>query len=210
VLASVSLGVCGGLFSLWIYYDVRNVVAVVNPIEHMHAVVFGWANPALAPETLILSAMFKTLVMSLGRALATHSFVFNPSGRPTLLLEWCAIAGTAVMWRSGERRAAMQVGLLILAAWGIDAMFSLRNLQLAYTVYTDPLLIIAAAMVVARFPGLQKAPRVQNAALGLMTIYLVWGHLEPVRQAITRGDPEGTCLWLPSLRQVGPFSICRQ
>lgn len=210
VLASVLLGACGGLFSLCIYYDVRNVAAVVNPVEHMHMVVFGSANPAPAQETQILSAMFTTMATGLGRALAMHSFVLSPSGRPTLLLEWFAIAGTAVMWRSGARRAAMQVGLLVLAAWGIDAMFSVRNLQLAYAVYTDPLLIIAAAMVVARFPGLQKAPRIQNAALGLMTIYLVWGHLEPVRQAITRGYPEEACLWLPALKQVGPFSICRQ
>jgi hypothetical protein len=208
-LASVALGVCAGLSSLWIYYDVRNVVAVANPIEHM--AVFASANPALSQETQILSAtLFTTLAMGVGRSLAVHSFVFSPSGRPTLLLEWFAIAGTAVMWRSGERRAAMQVGLLIVAAWGIDAMFSVRNLQLAYAVYTDPLLIDAAAMVLARFPELQKSPRVQNAALGLVMIYVVWGHLEPVRQAITRGYPEETCLWLPfMLKQAGPFSICR-
>jgi hypothetical protein len=208
-LASVALGVCAGLLSLRIYYDVRNVIAVANPLEHMF--VFASANPALSQETQVLSAaLFATLATGVGRALAVHSFVFSPSGRPTLLLEWFAIAGTAVMWRSGERRAAMQVGLLILAAWGIDSMFSLRNLQLAYAVYTDPLLIIAAAMVLARFPELQKAPRVQNAALGLMTIYLVWGHLDPVRQAITRGNPEETCQWFPLLfKQAGPFSICR-
>jgi hypothetical protein len=210
VLAGVSLGVCGGLFSMWIYYDVANVVAVVNPIEHMRVIVFGPASPVLAQATEILSAMFRTVAMGLGAALARHSFVFSPSGRPTLMLEWLAIAGTAVMWRRGERRAAMQVGLLILAAWAIDAMFSVRNLQLAYTIYTDPLLIIAAAMTVARFPELQKAQRVQNAALGLMMIYLVWGHLQPVRQAMTRGHPEETCQLLPSLNEVGPFSICRQ
>jgi len=208
-LASVALGICAGLSSLWICYDLRNVVAVVRPIEHMS--VFASANPALSQEPQILSAaLLATLATGVGRALAVHSFVFDPTGRPTLLLEWFAIAGTVVIWRSGERRAAMQIGLLILAAWGLDAMFSVRNLQLAYAVYTDPLLIIAAAMVLVRFPELQKVPRVQNAALGLMTIYLVWGHLEPVRQAITRGHPEESCQWFPvMLKQAGPFSICR-
>jgi hypothetical protein len=207
-LASVTVGVCAGLSSLWIYYDVRNVVAVANPIEHMSA--FASANPALSQEPQILSAaLLATVATGVGRALAVHSFVFSPSGRPTLLLEWFAIAGAAVLWR-GERRAAMQIGLLILAAWGLDAIFSVRNLQLAYAVYTDPLLILAAAMVLARFPQLQSKPGVQNAALGLMTIYLVWGHLEPVRQAVIRGDPEHTCEWLILLKQVGPFSICRQ
>jgi len=210
VLACVALGVCAGLSSLWIYYNVRNVIAVANPVEHMF--VFASADTAMAQQTQVLSAtLFATLAAGVGRALAVHSFVFSPSGRPTLLLEWFAIGGIAVMWRNGERRPALQAGLLIVAAWGIDTLFSVRNLQLPYTVYTDPLLILAAALVLAQFPQLQKIPRVQNAALGLMMIYLVWGHLEPVRQAITHGHPEDTCLWLkPMLEQLGPFSICRQ
>jgi hypothetical protein len=113
------------------------------------------------------------------------------------------------LWRIGERATVMRAGVLILAAWGIDTIFSLRNLQLVYTVYTDPLLILAAALVLARLPRLQTAPRAQNAALGLLALYLVWGHLEPVRQAITHGDPHDACEWLPNLWQVGPFSICR-
>ncbi len=209
VLACVALGVGVGLSSLLIYYDIRNVMAVANPIEHMF--VFASADTAMSQQTQVLSTtLFATLAAGVGRVLAVHSFVFNPSGRPTLLLEWFAIGGLVVMWRNGERRAVLQPGLLILAALGIDTLFSVRNLQLVYTVYTDPLLILAAALVLAQFPQLQKTPRAQNAALGLMMIYLVWGQLEPVRQAITRGHPEDTCVWLPVLTQVGPFSICRQ
>ena len=93
------------------------------------------------------------------------------------------------MWRNGERRAALQPRPADPASrrWAWATLFSVRNLQLVYTVYTDPLLILAAALVLAQFPQLQKAPRAQNAALGLMMIYLVWGQLEPVRRAITRG-----------------------
>jgi hypothetical protein len=209
VMASVALGVGAGLLSLLIHYDARNVVAVVNPIEHMFA--FASASSELSQQTQVLSAaFFTTLGAGVGRTLAAHGFVLGPSGRPTLLLEWFAMAGSVVLWRSGERAAVVRIALLILAALGIDTIFSLRKLQLVYTVYTDPLLIVAAALVLARFPQLQKLPRAQNAAFGLGMLYLVWGHVEPVRQAITQGHPEDACLWFPAaLRQVGPFSICR-
>jgi hypothetical protein len=138
-----------------------------------------------------------------------HTFILAPSGRPTLLVEWFAIVGIVVLWRRGKRLPAVQAALLILAVWGIESVFSLRDLILYYFIYTEPLLILAATIVVAHWPELARSPRVQHLALAGLAITIVWGHLEPVRQAVTRGDPGPACSWLPNQRQVGPFSFCR-
>ena len=81
VLACVALGVGVGLSSLLIYYDIRNVMAVANPIEHMF--VFASADTVMSQQTQVLSTtLFATLAAGVGRVLAVHGFVFSPSGRP--------------------------------------------------------------------------------------------------------------------------------
>jgi hypothetical protein len=208
-MAGVALGASIGILSLLIYYDLRNVVAVANPIEHMLVFASGLSSAPSPQPQLVGMALFGALARGIGQMLAAHTFILAPSGRPTLLVEWFALAGIVVLWRRGERSAAMQAALLILAAWGIDAVFSLRELKLYYFVYTDPLLILAAAIVVAHWPELARSPRLQHLALAVLAITIVWGHLEPVRQAVTRGEPEQACSWLPLIKQIGPFPFCR-
>jgi len=102
-LASVALGVGVGLLSLLIYYNVRNVAAVANPLEHM--LLFAAESSALLQQTQALStALLATLATGVGRALAVHTFVFSPSGRPTLLLRHRARRSSAA---SGGRRSSL-------------------------------------------------------------------------------------------------------
>jgi hypothetical protein len=209
-MAALALGVGLGLLSLYLRYDLRDIAAVANPIEHMFAFGVGGA-PELASEHHVLSgALVVALVEGIGRALAMHTFVLSPSARPTLLLEWFAIGGVIVLWRRCECKSAMQVSLLLLAAWGLDAIFTLHGLQTGYFVYTDPLLILAATLVLARFPGLQTQRRVQNMGITLLVVCVVWAHLEPVKAALLLHDhPRSACAWLPGMLSRVKFPFCQ-
>jgi hypothetical protein len=209
-IACVTLGLGVGLLLLYLRYDLHNVVALANPVEHMFVFASAGASAFANEPQLVSGALFSILAKGFARALAMHSFVLSTSARPTLLLEWFAIGGAIVLWRRGERKLPLQVGLLILVAWGLDGLFTLRGLQLAYFVYTDPLLIMAAVLVLARLPDLQNRRWAQNLALGVLVVYVVWAHVEPVKHAITRGDPEESCNWFPRLiAHVERFPFCK-
>lgn len=209
-IAALALGVGLGLLSLYLRYDLLDIAAVANPIEHMFAFGIGGA-PTLAGEQHVLSrAMVVALAEGIGRSLAMHTFVLSPSARPTLLLEWFAIGGVVVLWRHHEHKFAMQVALLLFTVWGLDAIFTLHGLQTGYFVYTDPLLILAAALVLTRFPALQTRKGAQNMGLALLVVYIVWAHLEPVKAALLLHDhPRSACAWLPGMLSRVQFPFCQ-
>jgi hypothetical protein len=209
-MAALALGIGLGLLSLDIRYQVQNVIAVANPAEHMFAFAASGASPLTNEPQMLTGAFALALVKGVVKTLAMHSFVFSPSARPTLLLEWFAIAGAIVLWRRGERTLPLQVGLLIAIVWGLDTVFSLRGLQTPYFAYTDPLLILAAALVLAHLPDLRTQRWAHNAALCLLVVYVVWAHLEPAKTALLRrAAPQEACVWLPAHIPRVVFPFCR-
>ena len=82
--------------------------------------------------------------------LARYSFVLHSSPRPTVFLTWLIIPGIVYAWRRGERLAAIQALLLLLAAIGIDALGVRRGLKSEYFIFTDPLIILAGAILLDR------------------------------------------------------------
>ena len=208
-VAALVVGIELGLLSLDIRYHVQNVIAVANPIEHMFASA-AVATPTLTDEPQMLTGAFAwALAKGVMQSLALHSFVFSTSARPTLLLEWFAIIGAIVLWRRGERRLPVQVALLIVTAWALDAVFSLRSLQTPYFAYTDPLLILAAALVLAYLPELQARRWAQHAAIALLVVTVVWAHLEPVKAVLRHNRPQEACVWLPAHVTLIRFPFCR-
>jgi hypothetical protein len=208
-MAALACGLGLGLLSLDIRYDPQNVIAVANPIEHMFASAALGASPLVQEPQVLTGAFAAALVNGFLKALAMHSFVFSPSARPTLLLEWFAIIGAVVLWRRGERRPPMQVALLIVAVWALDAVFSLRSLQTPYFAYTDPLLILAAALVLAHLPDLQAQRWAQHAAIALLVVHVAWGHLEPVKAVLRHDARQEACVWLPAHVTLIRFPFCR-
>jgi hypothetical protein len=208
-MAALVVGIELGLLSLDIRYHVQNVIAVANPIEHMFASA-AVATPTLTDEPQMLTGAFTwALAKGVVRSLALHSFVFSTSARPTLLLEWLAVVGAIALWRRGERRVPVQVAVLVVAAWGLDAVFSLRSLQTPYFAYTDPLLILAAALVLAHLPQLQARRWAQHAAIALLVVTVVWAHLEPVKAVLRHNQPQEACVWLPAHVTLIRFPFCR-
>src|SRR6202011_5855210 len=208
-VAALVVGIELGLLSLDIRYHVQNVIAVANPVEHMFASA-AVATRALTDEPQMLTGAFAlALAKGIAQSLALHSFVFSTSARPTLLLEWLAIVGAIALWRRGERRVPVQVAVLVVAAWGLDAVFSLRSLQTPYFAYTDPLLILAAALVLAHLPQLQARRWAQHAAIALLVVTVVWAHLEPVKAVLRHNQPQEACVWLPAHVTLIRFPFCR-
>jgi hypothetical protein len=122
----------------------------------------------------------------LGNALAVHSFFLRPSHGPTLLIEWLSFYAAFVLWRRGEMKAALQIVGLLVAAIAIDASFTLRagmggGIKVYYVPYTDPFIVLAGAMALARFYGELLSAKTQKAVLALMLVYVVWRHFEPSR-----------------------------
>jgi hypothetical protein len=208
-MAALVVGIGLGLLSLDILYHPKNVIAVANPIEHMFASAALGASSLVHEPQVLTGAFAGALAKGLLQALALHTFVFNTSARPTLLLEWFAIVGAIVLWRRGERRLPLQVAFLIVAAWGVDAVFSLRSLQTQYFAYTDPLLILAAALVLAHLPDLQTRRWAQHAAIALLVVTVVWAHLEPVKAVLAHKNPQEACVWLPAHVTLIRFPFCR-
>jgi hypothetical protein len=208
-MAALVVGIELGLLSLDIRYHVQNVIAVANPVEHMFASAALGASTLVHESQMLTGAFAAALGKGLLQALALHSFVFSTSARPTLLLEWFAIIGAVVLWWRGERRLPMQVALLIVAAWALDAVFSLRSLQTPYFAYTDPLLILAAALVLAHLPELQARRWAQHAAVALLVVIVVWAHLEPVKAVLRHNRPQEACVWLPAHVTLIRFPFCR-
>jgi len=208
-MVALACGIGLGLLALDIRYHPQNVIAVANPVEHMFASA-AVATAALTHEPQMLTGAFAAaLAKGFMQALAMHSFVFSTSARPTLLLEWFALVGAVVLWRRGERRLPLQVALLIVTAWALDAVFSLRSLQTPYFAYTDPLLILAAALALAHLPDLQMRRWAQNAAIVLLAVTVVWAHLEPMKAVLRHDPPQEACAWLPRHVTLVVFPFCR-
>jgi hypothetical protein len=208
-MAALVAGIELGLLSLDIRYQLQNVIAVANPIEHMFALAALGASPLVHESQMLTGAFVLAVAKGVVQSLALHSFVFSTSARPTLLLEWFAIVGAIALWRRGERRLPLQVAVLIVTAWALDAVFSLRSLQTPYFAYTDPLLILSAALVLAHLPELPARRWAQHGAIALLVVTVVWAHLEPVKAVLRHNTPQEACDWLPAHLTLMRFPFCR-
>ena len=209
-IAAVVIGLALGVLTLLICYHPQNVMAVANPVEHLFAFTHVWAAKPDGDLKIMSGALLSSLVEGLRVSLANHSFVFWPTHRPTLLLEWLAIAGLVVCLYKREGLLAAKVGVLIVAAWVLDAIFWLRGLKSEYFAYTDPFLIIAAALIAARFADLQSAKWTKPISIGMFAFYMGWAHADPIRMSLTHKHPEqDDCYWLPHyLPRIDRFPFC--
>ncbi len=211
-LAVVILGSAVGLQTLEIRYNPQNVIAVSNFIEHMF-VFTSWRHAsALQDQGQVVSEGLITLLLSgIGRTLAIRTIVLHPDNIPqTVIVEWFALGGAGVLWRRGERLAALQALFLLLVAWGLEALFSLRGFQRAYAAYTDPLTVLSAAWVLARLPELLDNARPRRWILGGVALVVIAAHAWPIIETRRLPNPASHCDWIPTyMPRVEPFPFCR-
>jgi hypothetical protein len=209
-MAAVALGIALGLTSLDLSFQLQNVIAVANPIEHMFAFASAGRNALADAQQVLGGSLALSLFQGLGRALATHTFFLHPSHRPTLMIEWLAIAGAIVAWRRGDRRLPLQIGLMVAVVIGLDTVFTLRGLKLEYFAYSDPILIIAGALALDRFPELFASLKAQRVGFTVIVGTIIWAHASPMKAVLSRKDPRADCYWFKTYVARFPvFPFCQ-
>jgi hypothetical protein len=202
-------GAALGLSFLYLRYHPQDVLAAVNPFEHLFLAASVSHQDLAGSQDILSGSLFGKLAAGIGEMLARRTFVLAPSPRPTIVLEWLVIAGIVVAARTGERKLAIQAAVLLTAAWAIDTVGTLRGLANAYIIFTDPLVIIAGALLLAGLKGIQHTRWTFGVGVGLMTLHVVLSMAEPVKQTFRTSRPTELCGPLQAtIPQIGPFPFC--
>src|SRR6516164_8843397 len=208
-LASI-LAVCAGasaaLLLLNLEYDSGNVIAVINPLEKM-LIFADTATSAVAKEANPI-AVLQLLADGLGSVLARYTFVLHSSPRPAVFLIWLIIPGIVYAWRRGEKQAALQALMLLLGAVGIDVLNVRRGLKAEYFIFTDPLVILAGAILLDSIGDLRFHKRAFPILAILLGVHIAVGQAEPIKYAFKRTGPQSTCEWNRYYMPLLPLPWC--
>jgi hypothetical protein len=204
---AVAAGALLALLALKLEFDARDVIAVFNPLEKMLS--FADAGTAELAKGASLKAIVLPLFEGIASVLARYTFVLHSSPRPTVFLTWLIVPGIVVAWRRGERQAAIQALGLLLAAVGIDALGVRRGLKSEYFVFTDPLIIVAGAILLDRMSSFRFHTWAYPIAATLVGLHLVVGQAEPVKYALKRAGPEPVCEWSKYHLPLLPLPWCK-
>jgi len=208
-LASVSamvLGAALALLALDLEYNAGNVIAVFNPLEKM--LTFADASTAAAASGSSAFAILGLVLDGLASVFARYTFVLHSSPRPTVFLTWLIAPGIVVAWSRGERQVSLQALLLLLAAIGIDALGVRRDLKSEYFIFTDPLIILAGAILLDSLTDLRFHRWASAVAIILFGLHIAVGQAEPIKYAFMRRGPERICEWNLYYMPLMPLHWC--
>ena len=205
-MAAVIAGAALALLLLDLDYNAKNVIAVANPLEKMLTFADIRTSDAANGSSLVATALL--LLDGLGAVLARYSFVLHSSARPTVFLTWLIVPGIVLAWRRGEGKTALQVLALMLAALAIDMLGVRRGLKSEYFIFTDPLIIIAGAILLDRMPDLRFRKWTYPIAMVLFGLHIAIGQADPVKYAIKRTGPQSICEWNGHYMPLLPLPWC--
>jgi hypothetical protein len=190
---AVAAGALVALLALNFEFNTGDVIAVFNPLEKM----LSFTDPGTAElaKGVTLSGLSAPLLEGVASVLARYTFVLHSSPRPTVFLTWLIVPGIVLAWRRGMRQTAIQALVLLLAAIAIDALGVRRGLKSEYFIFTDPLIILAGAVLLDRMRDLRFHRWAYPIAATLVGLHLVLGQAEPVKYALKRAGPEPVCEW---------------
>jgi hypothetical protein len=203
---AVAAGASIALLALDLQYNPGNVIAVVNPLEKM--LTFADANTTDVANGSNLSAIVLLLLDGIASVVARYSFVLHSSPRPTVFLTWLIVPGIVMAWRRGERLAAIQAFVLLVAAIGIDALGVRRGLKSEYFIFTDPLIILSGALLLEAFRDLRFNKWTYPVAVTLFALHIAVGQAEPIKYAFMRKGPEPICEWNGHYMPLLPLPWC--
>jgi len=203
---AVAAGASIALLALDVQYNANNVIAVLNPLEKM--LTFADANTTDVANGSSLSGILLLLLDGVASVLARYSFVLHSSARPTVFLTWLIVPGVIVAWRRGEKLVAIQAFALLMAAIGIDALGVRRGLKSEYFIFTDPLIIIAGAILLDCLSDLRFRKWAYPLAVTLFGLHIAIGQAEPIKYALKRSGPESTCEWSRYYLPLLPLPWC--
>lgn len=189
VIAGASLA----LLALYIDLDASNVFIVLNPLEEM--LVFADPQAISAAGGSGPFAAISLLISGVISVLRRYTFILFSSPRPTVFLTWLILPGIIYAWRRGERQAALQAGLLMLSAIGIDALGIRRGLKAEYFILTDPLIILAGMVLLERMADLRFRKWAYPVGVVLIVLHVGISQAEPAKLVLKRTGPEAICEW---------------
>ncbi|MEA2882395.1 MAG: hypothetical protein QOH32_1651 [Bradyrhizobium sp.] len=209
-IASMFALAAGALIALQLLnleFSASNVIAIFNPLEKM----LSFTDPGTAglANGLSIGGILAPLLQGIASVLARYTFVLHSSPRPTVFLTWLIVPGIVIAWRRGERQTAVQALALLLTALGIDALGVRRGLKSEYFVFTDPLIIVAGAILLDRMRSFRLHRWAWPVAATLFGLHLVVGQAEPVKYALKRAGPEPVCEWNRYHLPLLPLPWCR-
>lgn len=94
---------------------------------------------------------------------------------------------------------------LLLTAIGIDALGIRRGLKAEYFILTDPLIIIAGAVLLDRMNDLRLRKWAYPIGAALLVLHVAVSQAEPVKFVLKREGPEGYCQWRPYYMPLMPL-----
>jgi len=190
---AIAAGASIAMLALDLEYNTSNVIAVVNPLEKM--LTFADASTTDIANGSGLSGILLLLLDGVASVVARYTFVLHSSPRPTVFLTWLIVPGIVYAWRRGEKLAAIQALVLLLAAIGIDALGVRRGLKSEYFIFTDPLIILAGAILLDALSDLRFHKWAYPVAAVLFGLHIAVGQAEPIKYTLKRGGPESICEW---------------
>src|SRR4029078_1676147 len=203
VIACVSLG----LLPLYFYRATSSIAKVINPLDALYFFVAP-ADSQCGPGGC--GGPFAMLLDSIQGLLVHNTFFLQPSPRPEIFLEWVIIAGTVISFRRREYKVALQASFLIGAVFAVDTLQAARALKQDYFNYTDPLIIIAGAFLLAKLSDLQNHRWTYPIGAALIALHVAFSQAEPIKHAfLLRATPESKCDVLNGLRGMERFPFCR-
>ena len=205
-IAAVALGAAVALFVLDLDYNASNVIAVVNPLEKM--LTFADANTSSAAGGSNPLAIVWLMLDGVLSVLARDTFVLHSSPRPTVFLTWLIVPGIVVAWRRGEALAALQATALMLAALAIETLEVRRGLKSEYFIFTDPLIILSAAILLDCLRDLRFHRLAYPIAATLFALHIAVGQAEPIKYAFKRTGPQSICAWSGYYAPLLPLPWC--
>jgi hypothetical protein len=203
---AVAAGASIALLALNLEYSTSNVIAVLNPLEKM--LTFADETTTGIANGPGLGGVFLLLLDGIASVLARYTFVLHPSPRPAVFLTWLIVPGIVYAWRRGERHAAFQALLLLLAAIGIDALGVRRGLKSEYFIFTDPLIILAGAILLDALSDLRFHKWAYPVAAVLFGLHIAVGQAEPIKYAFKQSGRESICEWNRDYLPLLPLPWC--
>jgi hypothetical protein len=199
-----------GLLALYARFHPDNVLVVFHPLETM----LSWASasdPRLtAGHSLFDPARIQFLLQAVAGVIARRTFVLHTSPRPTIFLEWFVIAAAIIAVRRRQWHLVAGVAALMLTDWGIDLLDMGRRLQQGYFLFTDPLAIIAAALLIAGLKDLQQHRWTYPIGIALVVVHVVVSQAEPIKHALRSDSPQVLCDpgYMFHYQRLAPLPFC--
>jgi hypothetical protein len=92
--------------------------------------------------------------------------------------------------------------------YGVDLLGMARGLKQEYFLLTDPLVIIAAALLLLRLPALQTHRLAYPVGAALIVAHVAISQAEPIKHIFRTDGPEVLCGLYHNARQVERLPVC--